>query len=149
MRRIDYIVVHCSATIEGLYFDVSDIDAWHKKRGWSGIGYHYAVLLDGKVQKGRPETQMGAHVKGHNKNSIGVCYIGGLGKDLAPKDTRTGLQKESLLKLLKQLKNKYPKAKILGHRDFSEDLNNNGIIEPFEFSKSCPCFDAYNTYKNL
>ncbi|MGB1307526.1 MAG: N-acetylmuramoyl-L-alanine amidase [Oceanihabitans sp.] len=149
MRTIKYIVVHCSATVEGKSFRAKDIDIWHKKRGWKGIGYHYVVGLDGKLEKGRPDHVMGAHVKGFNKHSLGVCYIGGLDSNLAPKDTRTLWQKEALNQLLIDLKRKHPDAKILGHRDFSPDLNGNGTIEPFEFSKACPSFNATKEYENL
>ncbi|MFY0714122.1 N-acetylmuramoyl-L-alanine amidase [Seonamhaeicola sp. NFXS20] len=149
MRTIKYIVVHCSATVEGKDFNARDIDRWHKQRGWKGIGYHYVVKLDGTIEVGRPENVIGAHVKGYNSKSIGVCYIGGLSKSLAPKDTRTPKQKTALYNLLCELKDKYPKAEILGHREFSKDLNGNGIIEPFEFSKACPSFNASLEYKNL
>ncbi|MDB0601078.1 N-acetylmuramoyl-L-alanine amidase [Tenacibaculum maritimum] len=149
MRLIKHIVVHCSATIERQSFTAKDIDRWHKQRGWKGNGYHYVIGLNGAVEKGRPDWQIGAHVKGYNRHSIGVVYIGGLAKNLAPKDTRTHAQKYALQTLLKNLKQKYPFAKIVGHRDFSKDLNGNGVIEPFEFQKACPCFDAKNEYKIL
>ncbi|WP_233860999.1 N-acetylmuramoyl-L-alanine amidase [Tenacibaculum piscium] len=149
MRKIKHIVVHCSATKEGKSFTAKDIDSWHKKRGWSGIGYHYVILLDGTIEKGRPDWKIGAHVKEANRNSIGVVYIGGLDENLAPKDTRTSAQKKALKELLKTLKNSFKDAEILGHRDFSKDKNNNGIIEPFEFMKACPCFDVKKEYKNL
>lgn len=149
MRDIKYIVIHASATKEGKFFDSEDIDNWHKEKGWSGIGYHYVVLLDGMIEKGRKDEKKGAHVKGYNKNSIGVCYIGGLDKNGKPKDTRTDLQKESLAELLKRLKWIYPKAEIVGHRDFSEDKNGNGKIDPSEFMKDCPCFDAKTEYKDV
>ncbi|CAA0253986.1 N-acetylmuramoyl-L-alanine amidase [Tenacibaculum maritimum] len=149
MRRIKHIVVHCSATVEGRSFTAKDIDRWHKQRGWLGNGYHYVIGLDGTVEKGRPDWKIGAHVKGHNRNSIGVVYIGGLDKNFTPKDTRTQAQKEALCYLLKKLRSNYPEALIVGHRDFSKDLNGNGVIEPFEFSKSCPCFDAKEEYKYL
>ena len=149
MRAITHIVVHCTATKEHQDFTAADIDRWHKQKGWAGIGYHYVVKLDGKVENGRPEGLIGAHVVGHNSNSIGIVYVGGLDAKLAPKDTRTDLQKTALVKLLKDLKRKYPKATILGHRDFSKDINKNGIIEPFEFIKACPCFDAKKEYHDI
>ena len=149
MREINHIVVHATATKENQFFNAKDIDAWHRKKGWSGNGYHYVVLLDGTVEKGRPDAKIGAHVKGFNRDSIGVVYVGGLDKNGNPKDTRTALQKESLKELLKRLKWLYIKATISGHRDFSPDLNNNGIIEPNEFMKMCPCFDAKKEYKNV
>lgn len=142
-------MVHCTATQEGRNFTANDIDRWHKQRGWKGIGYHYVVDLNGNIEKGRPDWKIGAHVKGHNRNSIGVVYVGGLDHNLTPKDTRTFKQRIALEKLLKELKQKYPNAEILGHRDFSKDINGNGVIEPFEFIKACPCFNAKQEYKNL
>lgn len=149
MRRIDYLVVHCSATFADMDIDAKTVDVWHKKRGWKGIGYHYFIKLDGTIEKGRPDKDIGAHVKGFNKNSIGICYAGGLAKNRAPKDTRTPEQKASLEALLIRLKDQHPKAEIKGHREFSPDLNNNGVIEPFEFSKACPSFNASLEYKDL
>ena len=148
-RRIDYIVVHCTATKEGQYIDVNTIRKWHKQRGWSDIGYHFVIDIDGYVSLGRDVKKIGAHVKGHNKYSIGVCYVGGLDDNLAPKDTRTPEQKQSLKILLKALKNHFQGSKILGHRDFSKDTNGNGVIEPFEWMTACPCFDAQKEYKDL
>ena len=149
MRDIKHIVFHCSATKEGKSFDAKDIDAWHKKNGWSGIGYHYVVLLDGTIEKGRPDEKIGAHVKGFNTNSIGVVYIGGLDKNGKPKDTRTDLQKESLRELAKRLKWIYTKANFCGHRDFSPDLNNNGKIEKSEYIKECPCYNPKEEYNEV
>ncbi len=149
MREINHIVFHCSATKEGKFFNADDIDTWHKQKGWSGIGYHYVVLLDGTIEKGRPDSKIGAHVKGHNKDSIGVCYIGGLDENGKPKDTRTDLQKEALRELAKRLKWIYTKADFSGHRDFSPDLNKNGKIEPNEYLKECPCYNPKEEYGTI
>lgn len=135
MREIKEILVHCSATKEGKNYTVNDITRWHKDRGFTTIGYHYVVLLDGTIQQGRAEMVMGAHCTGHNANSIGVCYIGGLDASGKPKDTRTEAQKKALLTLLKRLKADYPKATIHGHCEYA--------------NKACPCFDAYSEYKNI
>lgn len=135
MRTINEIIVHCSATPEGKDFTVQDIKKCHLQRGFSDIGYHYVIYRDGSVHIGRPESVIGAHCKGHNANSIGVCYIGGLDKNNKPKDTRTTEQKEALIKLLKELKSKYPNAKIYPHYKFA--------------NKACPCFNAEEEYKNL
>lgn len=136
MRTIKEIIVHCSATPEGRHTTVDDIRAWHKQRGFKDIGYHYVVYIDGSIHAGRAENVIGAHCQGHNRNSIGVCYVGGMTKDMKhAKDTRTEAQKKALVQLLKQLKKKYPQAKIYGHRDFA--------------AKACPSFDAKNEYKNL
>ncbi len=137
-RNIRYLVVHCSATPEGRDHTVKDIDLWHKQRGFNEIGYNYIVRLDGTVEEGRDVNKVPAHVEGHNKDSIGICYIGGIDKNtLQPKDTRTQAQKEALKKLLKELKALYPQADILGHRDFP------GV------AKACPCFNAKDEYKNI
>lgn len=136
-RDIKYIVVHCTASPEGKDFSARDIDGWHKNRGWSGIGYNYVVRLSGMVELGRDVDQVPAHVKGHNSNSIGVVYVGGVDSHGNPKDTRTPEQKEALLKLLKELKGLYPKAVIQGHRDFS------GVV------KACPSFNAKKEYESL
>lgn len=149
MRKIADIVIHCTATRTGVPVTVADIDRWHRQRGFAGVGYHYVVGLDGVTYKGRAEWKIGAHVKGHNRNSIGVVYVGGLDENMKPTDTRTDAQKQALTDLLIILKEKYPTARISGHRDFSKDLNGNGKIEPFEWMKVCPCFDAIEEYKEL
>lgn len=150
MRKINEIIVHCSATAEGKDYTVADIDRWHRARGFKKIGYHYVVYRDGSVHVGRSENEVGSHCQGHNANSIGVCYIGGLAADgKAAKDTRTPAQKQALKKLLIQLKKKYPGAKILGHRDTSPDKNHDGKIEKWEWVKECPSFDAKTEYAGL
>ena len=108
MREIKSIILHCSATPEGKDFTVADITRWHKERGFRTIGYHYVVYRDGTVHKGRPVEQIGAHCEGYNKNSIGVCYIGGLMTDgKTPKDTRTSEQKEALYQLCYDLMDRF------------------------------------------
>lgn len=136
MRIINEIIIHCSATPEGKDYTVEQIRQWHKQRGFSDIGYHYVIYRDGSIHSGRPIERIGAHCLKHNAHSIGICYIGGVSKDgKTPKDTRTDAQKESLIKLIKELKAKYPKATVHGHREYA--------------NKACPCFDAKNEYKNL
>lgn len=135
-RNIKELIVHCSATPEGKDYSVDTIRQWHLQRGFSDIGYHYVIYRDGSIHTGRDESIIGAHCTGHNTNSIGVCYIGGCASDgKTPKDTRTTEQKQSLVKLLKELKTKYPQASIHGHRDFS--------------SKACPSFDATKEYSSI
>jgi N-acetylmuramoyl-L-alanine amidase len=134
MRKINEIIVHCSATREGQEISVDTIRQWHIKRGWSDIGYHFVIYLDGSVHEGRPLAKAGAHTIGHNAESIGVCYIGGMNKEYTKaKDTRTPAQKESLKNLLVSFKEKYKDIKIFGHRDFA--------------NKACPSFDATSEYK--
>ena len=135
-RNIKEIIVHCSATPEGKDFTVSDIKRWHLQRGFSDIGYHWVVYRDGTIVSGRPESISGAHCTGHNSISIGVCYIGGCASDgKTPKDTRTEAQKAALVKLLKALKVKYPRAKIYPHYKFA--------------AKACPSFNAEKEYSSL
>lgn len=135
-RSINEIIVHCTASYEGQNLTVDAIRRIHvRERGWSDIGYHYVVYLDGSIHEGRPVDISGAHCTGHNTHSIGVVYVGGLLKNGKAADTRTPAQKEGLLKLLKELKRLYPKATIHGHREYA--------------NKACPCFDAKNEYKNL
>ena len=136
-KKIRYIIVHCTATAEGMDFRAKDVDRWHKAQGWDGIGYHFLGCLDGRVETGRPETKVGAHCSGYNGMSLGVCYVGGLAADgRTPKDTRTVRQKAGLLALLKRLKRKYPQARIVGHRHFNK-------------GKACPSFDADKEYAEL
>lgn len=118
MRTITLIIVHCSANKEGSTLRMADIDRYHKSQGWKGCGYHYVIPTDGTIEVGRPEEQVGAHCKNHNRHSIGVCYIGGLDADgRTPKDTRTMEQRSALRLLLDELHRRYPEALILGHCD--------------------------------
>lgn len=136
MRDIDKIIIHCSATPEGRHTTVEEIRQWHLQRGWKDIGYHYVIYLDGTIHRGRPESVVGAHCSGYNKNSIGVCYIGGVDKDgKTPKDTRTEGQKRALREILNRLKRDYPKATLHGHNEFA--------------NKACPSFNVKEEYKNL
>lgn len=135
-RAINEIIVHCTASYEGNAMTVEQIRRMHiRERGWSDIGYHYVVYLDGSIHNGRDVNISGAHCSGHNLHSIGVVYVGGLAKNGKPKDTRTPAQKAGLLKLLKELKRLYPKATIHGHREYAR--------------KDCPCFDARKEYAGL
>lgn len=127
MRKIDSIILHCSATEEGKNFKASDIDRWHRAQGWNGIGYHYVVDIDGTVEKGRDIEKAGAHCSGHNAHSIGLVYIGGLRAGKAA-DTRTAEQKESLYIKVYELLKKYSLLEVAVHchNEYS--------------SKACPCF---------
>lgn len=136
MRSISLILIHCSAVRPYQTSTAVQIDNWHRARGWNGIGYHYVILRDGTIQTGRPESQVGAHCTGHNAHSIGICYEGGLDAQGKPSDTRTRAQKRALVRLLRDLRKKYPKALITGHNVFNPH-------------KSCPCFDAAEEYKDL
>lgn len=137
MRQLNKIILHCSATIEGAHFDVDTIRKWHtsEPRNWKDIGYHYVIYLDGSVHLGRPLEQAGAHVKGHNLDSIGVCYVGGLDKNNKPKDTMTPAQDIAFIKLVKALRLVLGHMPIYGHNDFSK--------------KACPCFKVHDKYEFL
>ena len=148
-RLISLIILHCSATRVNQTVTVADIDRWHRKRGWNGIGYHIVVYQDGSIHDGRPVEKKGAHVENHNAHSIGVCYIGGLNIEGQPADTRTEAQKASLLAIMQQLHQDYPRTIILGHRDLSPDLNHDGRISHNEFIKQCPCLDTMVEYQDL
>lgn len=139
MREIKYLVIHCSFTPEGRDVKTEEIKRWHtQERGWSDIGYHIVIELDGTVHEGRPVERIGAGVKGHNKNAIHICYVGGMDKkNKNPKDTRTKKQKEAIYDILKYFKTLHTKAIVIGHRDFK------GV------KKDCPSFDALNEYKEI
>lgn len=134
-RRIALIVVHCSATRADRSFPVEALRRCHvQERGFADIGYHFYITRDGEIHRGRALEQVGAHCRNHNRHSIGVCYEGGLDRQGRPKDTRTLAQKGSLLALMRELKRRFPKALIVGHRD----------LDPM---KSCPCFDVVKEYE--
>ncbi|QAY78769.1 N-acetylmuramoyl-L-alanine amidase [Sphingosinicella sp. BN140058] len=130
MRKISAIVLHCSATPEGREISASDIDQMHRTRGFDRIGYHYFIRLDGKIEKGRPDGVPGAHVQGHNLDTIGICYAGGVDVAMRPKDTRTQAQKMAMKALIGTMLEAYPEARVCGHRDFP------GV------NKACPSFDV-------
>lgn len=147
MRNIKYIAVHCTASSQ--HATIKELLLEFKRKGWSKPGYHYIVDVSGKVFNTLSEDEVSNGVKGFNSNLINVAYIGGIDTKGKPVDNRTEEQKKSLLLLLKALKKKYPNAIIQGHRDFSPDTNKNGIVDPWERIKACPCFDAKVEYKNL
>ena len=129
-RPITEIIVHCTATPEGREVSLETIRDWHKARGFSDIGYHYVVHLDGSVERGRAEALVGAHVSGHNTGTLGVVYVGGIERDGAtPKDTRTPAQRRALIDLVSALIDKYPAvSKVSGHNEYA--------------AKACPSFDV-------
>lgn len=136
MRKINEIIIHCSATPEGKDYTVNNIRQWHLQRGFNDIGYHYVIYRDGTIHNGRPIEKTGAHCTGRNSNSIGICYIGGMdSSNKKPKDTRTSEQRFALFKLVKQLMSKY-------------DLQINQVKGHYEYAnKACPSFDM-NTYRH-
>ncbi len=141
MRNIKYIVLHCTAgpqtqTVETI------LHFHHKVLGWRNPGYHYIIRPDGSYVNTHPIEKIANGVAGHNANSIHISYIGGVGANGKGLDNRTVAQKNTQLELVKELKAKFPTAKILGHRDLSPDLNGDGIIQPWEWTKECPSFDV-------
>ena len=130
MRVITLLVVHCSAVTPDQSSSAAQIDTWHRQRGWKfGIGYHYVIRRDGTIEPGRPEWMVGAHCLNHNAHSIGICYEGGLDIRGKEADTRTPAQKTAMRQLLADLRQRYPRALIVGHHD----------LDP---RKPCPCFDV-------
>lgn len=129
MRTIRKIIIHCSATPDGRDVSAEEIRRWHLDRGWSDIGYHFVIRLDGTVERGRPIEKVGAHCKGHNADSIGICYVGGMDyKGKRSKDTRTPEQKKALVQLVQELSRTYAPVTVHGHNEFSD--------------KDCPSFNV-------
>ena len=136
MRDINRIVLHCSATVEGKEYSVDTIRGWHKAKGWSDIGYHYVISLDGCIEIGRPIDRQGAHVRGHNKDTIGICYVGGVDADLKPKDTMTPEQEDAFRELVSSIRTLFGEdITIHGHNEFS--------------SKACPSFIVKDKFSDL
>ena len=136
MRTITMIVIHCSAVRPGQRSSAEDIDNWHKDKGWKGIGYHFVVRRDGTIETGRRLEEIGAHVVGHNRHSIGICYEGGLDSAGEPADTRTPEQVKTLRKLVERMHAYFPKALIVGHHDLNP-------------GKKCPCYQPTTEYWDL
>lgn len=157
MRKIDLIVIHCSASKETTNYTFEQLRRDHKARGFRDCGYHFYIKRDGTRFLGRELAEIGAHVGdvGKNSNSIGICYEGGLDRNGKAKDTRTPEQKEELLatilEVMTRLKKIQPdvKIKIMGHRDLSPDLDKDGVVEPHEWVKLCPCFNAIPEYAQI
>lgn len=141
-KSTKYLVVHVTATPPSSDIGVKEVRAMHRARGWSDIGYHWVIRRDGTVEKGRPEKNIGAHVEGFNSVSLGVSLVGGVNAAGKPENNATPAQMEALNTLLIGLLDRYPAAVICGHRDLSPDKDGDGMIEPHEHTKSCPCFDA-------
>lgn len=128
MRKIDKIIIHCADTPPDMDIGFVEIDEWHHANGWmspTGIscGYHYIIRRDGRLEIGRPETEIGAHCKGQNRHSVGVCMVGGKGGC-----NFTAKQWGELHRLIVSLSSKHHTASVHGHNEFS--------------SKECPTFDV-------
>lgn len=135
-REIKLIVIHCSATRCNVPFTPAQLERCHKARGFRGTGYHFYITRDGAVHHTRPIYRVGAHARGFNLHSIGICYEGGLSPEGKPADTRTIFQKMALLDIIGILKKQYPGARVKGHYQLSADIH-----------KDCPCFDAEQEYE--
>ncbi|MCI6154730.1 MAG: N-acetylmuramoyl-L-alanine amidase [Bacteroidales bacterium] len=147
--NIQYIVVHCSATRINRPYTLKQLIQDHQARGMRTAGYHFYIPRNGIIIPIRGMNSPGAHVRGYNYKSIGICYEGGLLCDGSPSDTRTLEQRAALVLLLRMLRQCYPQARIVGHRDLSPDLNHDGTVTPNEWTKQCPCFDAKEAYAHL
>ena len=136
MRDLNRIILHCSATREGKDFSVDTIRDWHVNgRGWSDIGYHWVIRLDGSIEVGRPLEKSGAHTKGHNKDSVGVCYIGGCDADGKPKDTMNAEQEKAWRMIVLSLRTLYGDLTIHGHNEFA--------------NKACPSFIVKEKFADM
>ena len=135
-RNIDLILVHCSDSYDRMDIGVEEITKWHTERGFNTIGYHFVIRKDGKIETGRNINIAGAHCRGYNRNSVGICYVGGRSDDDKPIDDRTDAQKKSLAALIINLQAEHPGVKIKGHNELS-------------VSKSCPNFDVQEDLNSL
>ena len=140
---VNLIVVHCSATNPSMDIGASEINQWHIDRGWRKIGYHFVIRRSGVLETGRRLNEQGAHVKSHNRNSWGICLVGGVGFDGSLEDNFTAKQWATLRTLLVTLLD-IPglEKRIVGHRDLSPDLDGDGVIREHEWIKGCPSFDV-------
>lgn len=144
LNEVNKVVIHCSATTPDMDIGFKEIDQWHKDRGWDGCGYHIIIRRDGSAEKGRDLNIVGAHVYGHNKNSIAIVWVGGIDVFGDIWDNRTPEQRKTLRTLVNILKDilPNPNLEIVGHRDLSPDIDGDGLIEPWEWLKECPSFDV-------
>ena len=148
MRKIDLIVIHCSATRENTDYSPEQLESDHKARGFLRAGYNFYIRKSGEVVNLRPLEQIPAHARGHNKHSIGICYEGGLDITGQPRDTRTQAQKTSLLRLIRHLLICFPGSWVCGHRDLSEDLTETGRSRRMNGSNNAPHSTRYPNTKN-
>lgn len=158
MRKITRIFVHCTASWQ-LTTSEKSLRQEFKNKGWINPGYHWVIFPDGKIIQMLDEAKVANGVKGYNQNSIHVAWVGGIDwernewgkptKNIVNVDNRTDKQKLALFDLLTKIKLRYKDAMILGHRDISPDLNHNGVIDPWERIKDCPCFDVMQEYMDI
>ena len=135
MRKLDRIILHCTATPEGRHVDVDTIRVWHKARGWSDVGYHFVIYIDGSVHAGRAVEKTGAHVSGHNATTIGVVYVGGTDAAGKAKDTMNAAQETAFVNLVKHLRDQFGPLTLHGHNEYA--------------AKACPSFKVKDKFKWL
>lgn len=135
MRKLTRIILHCTATPEGRHVDVATIREWHRKRGWSDVGYHFVIYLDGSVHVGRNVAVAGAHVSGHNADTIGVVYVGGTDAAGKAKDTMNDAQETAFVNLVASLRDKYGALTLHGHNEYA--------------AKACPSFNVKQKFQWL
>lgn len=136
MRKLDTIIVHCTATRSGWMEDspttekVDEVRRWHLDRGWSDIGYHYLIDRDGTIAPGRPIERSGAHTRGHNRRSVGVALFGGHGSSATDEfeENFTPEQEAALKNLVSDLMSNHGEMKVAGHNEYS--------------TKACPGFNV-------
>ena len=138
MAEIRHLIVHCSATPETMDIGVEEIRRWHRQRGWLDVGYHKIIRRDGTIEDGRPITAPGAHARGYNHLSVGICLIGGVESDKkTPESNYTHAQWNALQALVSDLKTMYPTATLMGHRDLPK------------VNKACPSFDVQEWWTSI
>ena len=136
-RETNTIILHCSATRANQQVTVEDIRHWHTvERGWSDIGYHWVIERSGEIKKGRDGNRIGAHCRGYNHDSVGVCLVGGIDANGRPENNFTGNQMLALEMLVEALQLRYPGAKVRGHSYFNP-------------RKACPCFDVEDWLEDI
>jgi N-acetylmuramoyl-L-alanine amidase len=135
VRKLDRIILHCTATPEGRHVSVDTIRVWHKARGWSDVGYHFIIYVDGSVHAGRAVEKTGAHVSGHNATTIGVVYVGGTDAAGKAKDTMNAAQETAFVNLVKHLRDEYGPLTLHGHNEYA--------------AKACPSFKVKDKFKWL
>ena len=149
LSAVKKIVIHCSATVAGRDIGMKEIDSMHRHRNppFRKIGYHRVIRLNGVIEYGRTYIEQGAGVRGHNRSTIHICYIGGLDVNRKPADTRTLQQRQAMAMVVREALAIFPGAEVLGHRDFSPDLNGDGTIDASERIKECPCFEVKDWWR--
>lgn len=130
MKDVTQIIIHCSATPKSMNIGVAEIREWHLDRGWNDVGYHFIIRRDGTLEEGRDLSTPGAHARGHNSHSWGICLVGGIDAEGNAEFNYTNEQMKTLGETLDLLNQLSPEAEVVGHRDLPN------------VHKACPCFDV-------